>query len=168
MKFLKENISVIVSLLVVAGIIFLVIYFLMSQEVKTDPLKGINKVGGEMEQVDPNAQAPQLEEPNTSQNNMEKISKNGDTLVMNYTGRLVDGTVFDSNVDPKFSHVTPFEFTLGAGQVIAGWDEGLVGMKVGEKKTLTIPPEKGYGSRATGSIPANSTLIFDVELVGIK
>lgn len=152
----------------------------MSQEVKTDPLEGINKVGGEKAQVDPNAQAPnmedpglqgqapQIEEPNTSQNNMEKISKAGDTLVMNYTGRLTNGTVFDSNVDPKFNHVTPFEFTLGAGQVIAGWDEGLVGMKIGDKKTLTIPPEKGYGSRATGSIPANSTLIFDVELVGIK
>jgi FKBP-type peptidyl-prolyl cis-trans isomerase len=64
--------------------------------------------------------------------------------------------------------VQPFEFTLGAGQVIAGWDEGLVGMKVGEKKTLTIAPEKAYGSRAIGGIPANSTLIFDVELIAIK
>ncbi|MBP6908420.1 MAG: FKBP-type peptidyl-prolyl cis-trans isomerase [Candidatus Pacebacteria bacterium] len=99
---------------------------------------------------------------------MEQIAKNGDLLVMNYTGRLTNGTVFDSNVDPKFNHVQPFEFTLGAGQVIAGWDEGLVGMKVGEKKTLTIAPEKAYGDRAMGPIPANSTLIFDVELVAIK
>jgi len=97
-----------------------------------------------------------------------KVAKNGDTLIMNYTGRLTDGTVFDSNVDPKFGHVEPFEFVLGAGQVIQGWDEGLLGMKVGEKKTLTIPPEKAYGNHAIGSIPANSTLIFDVELVGIK
>ena len=99
----------------------------------------------------------------------EKVSKAGDLLVMNYTGRLENGKVFDSNVLPEFGHVTPFEFTLGAGQVIAGWDEGLVGMKIGDKKTLTIPPEKGYGDRAIGNIiPANSTLIFEVELVGIK
>ncbi len=88
---------------------------------------------------------------------------------MNYTGRLENGTVFDSNVDPKFGHVTPFEFKLGAGMVIKGWDEGLVGMKIGEKKTLTIPPEKGYGATGAGNaIPPNATLIFDVELVGIK
>lgn len=101
-------------------------------------------------------------------NNSEVVSKVGDVLVMNYTGRLTNGTVFDSNVDPKFGHVEPFVFVLGAGQVIQGWDEGLVGMKVGEKKTLTIAPEKAYGNRAIGSIPANSTLIFDVEVVAIN
>jgi FKBP-type peptidyl-prolyl cis-trans isomerase len=106
---------------------------------------------------------------NIETNNMEeKISKAGDVLVMNYTGRLENGTIFDSNILPEFNHVTPFEFTLGAGQVIQGWDEGLLGMKVGEKKTLVIPPEKGYGDRAVSVIPANSTLIFEVELVGIK
>jgi FKBP-type peptidyl-prolyl cis-trans isomerase len=87
---------------------------------------------------------------------------------MNYTGRLADGTVFDSNVDPKFNHVTPFIFTLGAGQVISGWDKGIVGMKVGEKKTLVIPPADGYGSKDYGPIPGNSTLTFDVELLAIK
>lgn len=106
--------------------------------------------------------------PENKENNMEKISKAGDRLSMNYTGRFIDGTAFDSNVDPKFGHVEPFVFTLGTGQVIAGWDEGLVGMKIGEKKTLTIPPEKAYGSRQVGPIPANSTLIFDVELVDIQ
>lgn len=110
------------------------------------------------------------ETSNIKINNMEeKISKAGDVLVMNYTGRLENGTVFDSNVLPEFNHVQPFEFMLGAGQVIQGWDEGLVGMKIGDKKTLVIPPEKGYGDRAVGNtIPANSTLIFEVELVGIK
>lgn len=110
------------------------------------------------------------ETSNIKTNNMEeKISKAGDVLVMNYTGRLENGTVFDSNVLPEFNHVQPFEFILGAGQVIQGWDEGLVGMKIGDKKTLVIPPEKGYGDRAVGNIiPANSTLIFEVELVGIK
>lgn len=97
-----------------------------------------------------------------------EVAKTGDVVSMNYTGRLVDGTVFDSNVDPKFNHVQPFDFTLGAGQVIVGWDKGIVGMKVGEKKTLTIPPEEGYGVNGQGPIPPNSTLIFEVELIGIK
>jgi len=97
------------------------------------------------------------------------VAKTGDNVSMNYTGRLQDGTVFDSNVDPKFQHVEPFKFTLGAGQVIAGWDKGIVGMKIGEKKTLTIPPEDAYGSSGIpGVIPPNSTLIFDVELVAIN
>jgi len=97
-----------------------------------------------------------------------EIAKAGDMVSMNYTGRLENGTVFDSNVDPKFNHVQPFDFTLGAGQVIAGWDKGIVGMKVDEKKTLTILPEDGYGASGQGSIPPNATLIFDVELLEIK
>ncbi len=96
------------------------------------------------------------------------VAKTGDVVAMNYTGRLEDGTVFDSNVDPKFKHVEPFMFNLGAGQVIAGWDEGIVGMKVGEKKTLVIPPEKAYGPNDYGPIPGNSTLTFEVELLAIK
>ena len=97
-----------------------------------------------------------------------ETAKAGDIVAMNYTGRLQDGTVFDSNVDPKFQHVEPFVFTLGAGQVIAGWDEGIVGMKVGEKKTLVIPPEKAYGPNDYGPIPGNSTLTFEVELLAIN
>lgn len=98
-----------------------------------------------------------------------EVAKTGDTVSMNYTGRLADGTVFDSNVDPKFQHVEPFTFNLGAGQVIPGWDKGIVGMKVGEKKTLTILPEDAYGaSGVPGVIPPNSTLIFDVELLAIN
>lgn len=96
-------------------------------------------------------------------------AKSGDIVAMNYTGRLTDGTVFDSNVDPKFGHVEPFVFPLGAGRVIAGWDKGIVGMKVGEKKTLTIAPEDAYGaSGIPGVIPPNATLIFDVELLAIN
>lgn len=94
-------------------------------------------------------------------------AKAGDVVSVNYTGKLLDGTVFDSNIDPQFGHVEPFVFPLGVGNVIAGWDEGIVGMKVGEKKTLTISPDKGYGENAVGPIPANSTLVFDIEVLAI-
>jgi FKBP-type peptidyl-prolyl cis-trans isomerase FkpA len=86
-------------------------------------------------------------------------------VTVNYTGLLEDGTKFDSSLNPGR---TPFRFTVGAGQVIKGWDEGLVGMKVGGKRKLTIPPELGYGSRDNGPIPANSTLIFEIDLLGIE
>lgn len=90
--------------------------------------------------------------------------KSGDTVVMHYTGTLTDGTKFDSSVDRN----EPFETQIGVGQVIQGWDLGVVGMKVGGKRKLTIPPSLGYGAQATGSIPANSILIFDLELLEIK
>lgn len=164
MKNQKENIGVIVSFILVICVIGLTVFLLMNRKDKENPLEGIT-VNQEQKNDDTKAK----EEPiNTSQNKMDKVSKSGDVLVMNYTGRFTDGKVFDSNVDPKFNHVQPFEFTLGAGMVIKGWDEGLVGMKVGEKKTLTVPPEKGYGPNDYNGIPGNSTLIFDVELVAIK
>ena len=97
------------------------------------------------------------------------VAKAGDTVAMNYTGRLLDGTTFDSNIDPKFGHVQPFIFTLGTGQVIKGWDVGVAGMKVGEKRNLTIEPAYAYGEQGAGGvIPPNATLSFDVELLGIK
>ena len=92
-----------------------------------------------------------------------QTAQNGDTVDVHYTGKLQDGTVFDSSI-PRGA---PISFTLGAGQVIAGWDQGILGMTVGEKKTLTIPPELGYGAQDHGPIPGGSTLIFDVELVAI-
>jgi FKBP-type peptidyl-prolyl cis-trans isomerase len=96
-------------------------------------------------------------------------AKAGDTVAMNYTGKFADGTSFDSNVDPKFNHVQPFVFTLGAGQVIKGWDLGIAGMKPGEKRVLEIAPELAYGSNGVGGvIPPNSTLTFEVELLAIR
>lgn len=91
-------------------------------------------------------------------------AKSGNTIKVNYSGTLTDGTKFDSSYDRN----EPFEFTLGASQVIEGWDKGVAGMKVGGKRKLTIPPSLAYGDQATGPIPANSTLIFEVELLEIK
>jgi FKBP-type peptidyl-prolyl cis-trans isomerase len=89
----------------------------------------------------------------------------GKTVSVHYTGTLVDGTKFDSSKDRG----TPFEFNLGAGQVIQGWDLGVVGMKVGGKRKLTIPSNLGYGAQGAGGvIPPNATLIFEVELLEVK
>lgn len=93
----------------------------------------------------------------------------GQTITVNYTGKLTNGQTFDSNVDPKFNHVEPFSTAIGVGQVIPGWDEGMVSMKVGGKRRLIIPSQLGYGARGAGAtIPPNATLIFDVELLGVK
>ncbi|MGI8525296.1 MAG: FKBP-type peptidyl-prolyl cis-trans isomerase [Pseudolabrys sp.] len=97
------------------------------------------------------------------------MPKPGQTCVMHYTGWLYEnggkGKKFDSSVDRN----EPFEFPIGKGRVIRGWDEGVASMKVGGKRTLIIPPELGYGARgAGGAIPPNATLIFDVELLGVK
>ncbi len=98
-----------------------------------------------------------------------EVVKAGDTVAMNYTGTLPDGTVFDSNIDPKFNHVEPFVFTIGAGQVIKGWDLGIAGMKVGEKRKLEIAPDLAYGAAGYPPvIPQNATLSFEVELLAIK
>lgn len=90
--------------------------------------------------------------------------KKGDTVVIHYTGTLANGTKFDSSLDRG----EPFETQIGVGQVIKGWDLGVVGMNVGGKRKLTIPPSLGYGNQELPNIPANSILIFDVELLEIK
>ncbi|MBI2635453.1 MAG: FKBP-type peptidyl-prolyl cis-trans isomerase [Parcubacteria group bacterium] len=92
-------------------------------------------------------------------------AKPGNTVTVNYLGTLVNGTKFDSSYDRGQS----FSFLLGGGQVIPGWDQGLVGMKIGGKRKLTIPPAFAYGEQGVpGAIPANATLIFEVELLGVK
>ena len=96
----------------------------------------------------------------------------GRLLTVNYTGWLYSsgaadhhGSQFDSSRDPGR---TPYTFTLGTGSVIAGWDQGVLGMRVGGQRTLVIPPSLGYGNRAMDKIPANSTLIFDIELLDVR
>jgi FKBP-type peptidyl-prolyl cis-trans isomerase len=87
----------------------------------------------------------------------------GKRVTVHYTGRFVDGTVFDSSINRG----EPFQFVLGAGQVIKGWDQGVAGMKVGGKRILIVPPELGYGPNDYGPIPGGSILIFDVELLKV-
>jgi FKBP-type peptidyl-prolyl cis-trans isomerase len=89
----------------------------------------------------------------------------GQSVVVHYTGWLTNGQKFDSSVDRN----DPFDFRLGAGQVIPGWDQGVAGMQVGGKRKLTIPPNLAYGSRGAGGvIPPNATLVFEVELLAVR
>lgn len=94
-----------------------------------------------------------------------EMAVSGKTATVHYTGTLTNGQKFDSSVDRG----QPFSFHLGVGQVIKGWDEGVQGMKVGGKRKLTIPANLGYGARGAGSaIPPHATLVFDVELLGVR
>jgi FKBP-type peptidyl-prolyl cis-trans isomerase len=95
-----------------------------------------------------------------------ETAKEGSRVLVHYTGWLTDGKKFDSSVDAG----QPFKFTIGNGEVIKGWEEGIAGMRVGGKRQLRIPPELGYGAQGTpdGPIPPNATLIFDVKLLGVQ
>lgn len=95
-------------------------------------------------------------------------AKKGETVTVNYTGRILDGEVFDSNIDPKFQHVEPFSFDLGMGRVIKGWDEGIALFNKGAKGTLYIPSTLAYGAQGQGPIKPNSILVFEIELTDIK
>ncbi len=176
MKYIWTSILVIV----VVGIVIWGTHSKKTAEV-LPPAPEESAVAGPQEPVptkDYNANAPLSKNKVILQNGMKiEITKEGtgtpiskgEVAVMNYTGRLENGTVFDSNIDAKFKHVEPFSFTLGENRVIQGWEQGVLGMKVGESRTLTIPGELAYGpSGIPGVIPPNATLIFDVTLITIK
>lgn len=136
----------------------------VSQEVKSAQQEQ-SKPQSQTNNSNNNAKTMGLEIKTTQEGTGERVVKSGDNIAVHYTGKLTDGTKFDSSVDRG----TPFEFQIGQGMVIQGWEQGLLGMKVGEKRTLTIPSDLGYGSRGAGAvIPPNATLIFDVELISIK
>ena len=158
----KKNMMVVwvlIVLVVIAGLIFITIKYKspVSQNVQTGQEQNTNM---------DNTQGVKV---TILKEGTGDVAKSGDTVAMNYTGTLADGTVFDSNVDAKFKHVQPLIFTIGAGQVIKGWDVGIAGMKVGEQRKLEIQPDFAYGATGAGGvIPPNATLTFDVELLGIK
>ncbi|MFA5178309.1 MAG: FKBP-type peptidyl-prolyl cis-trans isomerase [Candidatus Paceibacterota bacterium] len=174
---MKKSILVFLALILIVLIVFL-IYFFTRTSVEAPDLMAENNVSHiDLNSLGNNqAQANAAESLNQNKETEMKIeilktgtgveSKKGDTLTVNYTGTLIDGTKFDSSLNPGRE---PFVFTVGAGQVIQGWDQGLIGMKQGEKRKLIIPPEMGYGaSGAGGIIPPNATLIFVVELLKIN
>jgi FKBP-type peptidyl-prolyl cis-trans isomerase len=96
------------------------------------------------------------------------VAEVGKTLVVNYRGWLTNGQVFDQSYSTSTKQGQPFSFILGKHQVILGWEEGFVGMKVGGKRRIIVPPAVGYGSKEVGGIPANSLLVFDVELLAVQ
>jgi FKBP-type peptidyl-prolyl cis-trans isomerase len=145
---MKKIISIVVLLLIAAGLVYYFGFFR-----KSEPLTEEQNQMSEMLKIE------------TLKEGTGQPIENGQTAVVHYTGWLTNGTKFDSSVDRG----TPFSFTLGEGKVIIGWEQGILGMKVGEKRKLTIAPELGYGPQAVGGvIPANSTLIFEVELLEIN
>lgn len=164
----------IVLLIVLAGKVFLGRETSTSQEVPTpEPLQ--------MDDTsDVVLSSPQAEIVSGGTTNVEEVTElkiedtkvgtgdeavNGKKAIVHYTGYLTDGTEFDSSVKRGM----PFAFALGAGEVIKGWDQGVVGMKVGGKRKLTIPPELGYGEAGAGGvIPPNAVLVFDVELIAVE
>jgi len=162
MKFgVKEVIAVAVALVLVGG------FFLQNQ---SSPV-GITDTGAEGGAAVPLQGFQQLLDRGNSELVVEDLTIGsgtaaaaGDQLTVHYAGILTDGTQFDSSV----TRGQPFTFTLGRGQVIAGWDQGLLGMREGGRRVLIIPPELGYGSRGTANIPPDSTLIFEVLLLEVK
>ena len=143
------NTKTIIIILGAIVVVAVAIYATQNNDIKQPP-QNMNKQGVEIEIL---------------KEGTGTAAKNGDAVSVHYVGTLENGVKFDSSVDRN----VPFEFTLGAGQVIPGWDVGVEGMKIGEKRKLVIPSSLAYGERGAGGvIPPNATLVFEVELLEIK
>ncbi len=151
-----------ILLLISIGFVIGIIIFIFTNDRKTNP-SGWQNIQANLTNTMTNEIQKPLDIKILKEGSGQEI-KNGDVATVHYTGTLENGTKFDSSLDRG----EPFSFQLGAGKVIRGWDEGVLGMKTGEKRKLIIQPEYGYGDRAIASIPANSVLIFEVELLKIN
>ena len=149
--------------LIIGGVFFLVVVILSAFIWQIGDKSANKDVTDSKKSMEPSTQQTDLKIEDIKVGEGREVKK-GDTVVMHYNGTLTDGTQFDSSYDRG----EPYETVIGAGQVIAGWDEGVPGMKIGGKRRLTIPPDMGYGSSGSGPIPPDATLIFEVELLSIK
>lgn len=159
MKKTSIIILVIILIIIIVGVYFLFFY-------RIEPQTSTAALSGNQNQENTSAgsdtKGMKIE---TLQQGTGDAAKSGDTVSVNYVGTLADGTKFDSSIDRG----QPFQFTLGQNNVIQGWELGVLGMKVGEKRKLTIPPELGYGAQGAGGvIPPNATLIFEIDLLSIN
>jgi len=156
-----KNIIIILLIIAVAGV--LLWFFNQPNQELNEPANQTSNEPTDQASNEPTDQASLYTEILKEGNG--EVAENGDTVSVHYIGTLEDGTKFDSSLDRG----TPFSFTIGEGKVIAGWDQGLLGMKIGEKRKLTIPPNLAYGEYGIpGAIPENATLIFEIELLGIN
>ena len=162
-------IKIVITIVALAGIFILGDKY--TKQVEVNQNNDMEKLNASESQPESQSQTPVASQAQPGKVNIEilkegtgQATKNNDNVSVHYTGTLENGTKFDSSLDRG----QPFEFTLGAGQVIRGWDIGILGMKIGEKRKLIIPSDLGYGPSGTGPIPPNATLIFEVELLKIN
>ena len=156
-----------ITYLIIACIIVPIFFILISRDKQEDETFELTYIDQNIEEENNNAKNMENEELKIEvlQEGTGEEAKNGDNVSVHYVGTLEDGTKFDSSIDRG----TPFDFLLGSGQVIKGWDLGVLGMKIGEKRKLTIPSDLAYGDNGIPNvIPPKTTLIFEVELLDIN
>ncbi len=160
-----KMVGIIISVIIIAFILLLIFSAIKGDVNKPRVEEGeISSIENDIQEQTIGIEAEEFK-IETIEGGTGEASKDGDTLVVHYTGKLLDETVFDSSVDRG----EPFEFTLGEGRVIQGWEEGMKDMQPGEKRIITIPSSMGYGEFGSPpSIPGNAGLIFEVELIEIK